>query len=175
MLAIIVRGPFHYHFSSQYNFLRNRFRTKHPSNLNWDGEPLMKWALNVHALLSAMRLKIRVMECQQNAPSILNDVIRLIKFIHHSNPAKVWESMCDTSVSVVDKFSTSIYPWPLFTKRSTSYRNISWSLEAARFASRLFNRLEIWQAAAETPVKFQSDTIITTSNLAASRLHEIVR
>ena len=72
------------------------------------------------------------------APSILNDVIRLIKVIHHSHPAKVWERMYDTSVSVVDKLSPSIYPGPLFTKRSTSYRNISWSLEAARFASRLF-------------------------------------
>ena len=30
-------------------------------------------------------------------------------------------------------------------------------------------------AAAEVPVKFQSDTTIATSNLAASRLHEIWR
>ena len=43
----------------------------------------------------------------------------------------------------------------------TSYRQISWSLEAA--------------SAAEMPVKFQSDTTIATSNLAASRLHEIWR
>ena len=30
-------------------------------------------------------------------------------------------------------------------------------------------------SAAEMPVKFQSDTIITASDLAASRLHEIWR
>ena len=38
------------------------------------------------------------------------------------------------------------------------------------------NRFEIWQASVqrcEMPVEFQSDTIIT-SNLAASRLHEIL-
>ena len=29
--------------------------------------------------------------------------------------------------------------------------------------------------AAEIPVKFQSDTIIVTSNIAASRFHEILR
>ena len=40
-------------------------------------------------------------------------------------------------------------------------------LEAVRFGFERF-------AAAEVPVKFQSDTTIATSNLAASRLHEII-
>ena len=43
----------------------------------------------------------------------------------------------------------------------TSYRQIPWSLEAARFA-------------AEVPVKFQSDWKSLNPNLAASRLHEIL-
>ena len=59
----------------------------------------------------------------------------------------------------------------------TSYRKISWSLEAARFGFKLFQSL--WNlagtSAAEVPVKFQSDATIATSNLAASRLHEIWR
>ena len=53
----------------------------------------------------------------------------------------------------------------------TSYRKISWSLEAARWGFKLFQLL--WNlagsAAAEVPVKFQSDTTIATSNLVASR------
>ena len=59
----------------------------------------------------------------------------------------------------------------------TSYRKISWSLEAAIFGFKLFQSL--WNlagtSAAEVSVKFQSDTTIATSNLAASRLHEIWR
>ena len=47
--------------------------------------------------------------------------------------------------------------------RRTSYCKISWSLEAARFGFRLFQSF----CAAEVPVKFQCDTIIITSNLAA--------
>ena len=47
-----------------------------------------------------------------------------------------------------------------------SYREISWSLETAIFG---FSR------ATETLVKFQSDTVIITSNLAALGLHEIWR
>ena len=61
-----------------------------------------------------------------------------------------------------------------------SYRKMYWSLEATRFGFRPFPvalkfdwLLGSW--AAEMPVKFQSDTIIITSNLAASRLHEIWR
>ena len=48
----------------------------------------------------------------------------------------------------------------------TAYHKISWSLEATRFS---LTRT----SAAEVPVKFQSDTIIVTPNLATSRLHEI--
>ena len=63
----------------------------------------------------------------------------------------------------------------------TSYRKISWSLETARFSFRLFQALwnltpmHIGSSAAEMTVKFQSHTIIITSNLAASRVHEIWR
>ena len=48
--------------------------------------------------------------------------------------------------------------------RSTSYREISWSREAAR----------IGYNAAEVAVKFQSDWKSLNMNLAASRLHEIL-
>ena len=62
----------------------------------------------------------------------------------------------------------------------TSYRKISWSLEAAKFVFRLFPialKLDnhLGSNAAEMPVKFQNDTIIITPNLAASRLREIWR
>ena len=54
----------------------------------------------------------------------------------------------------------------------TSYLKISWSLEAARFGFILLNSLKfdrhIDRGAAEIPIKFQSVTIIITSNLAAS-------
>ena len=53
-----------------------------------------------------------------------------------------------------------------------SYQKFSHSLTsqiAPKFDSRLGN------TAAEMPVKCQSNTIIMTSNLAASRLHEIWR
>ena len=60
----------------------------------------------------------------------------------------------------------------------TSYHKISRSLEAARFWFRLLQSL--WNltdtSAARLPrclSNFQSDTIIITSNLAISRLHEI--
>ena len=62
-----------------------------------------------------------------------------------------------------------------------SYRKISRSLQAARDSGVDFpNRSEIWQAprqysAAEKPLKFQGETIIATSNHAASRLREIWR
>ena len=46
----------------------------------------------------------------------------------------------------------------------TFYRQISWSLEAARL-----------DAAAEEPVKFQSDWKSLNTNLATSRLHEILQ
>ena len=58
----------------------------------------------------------------------------------------------------------------------TSYRKIPWSLEAARFG---FKRFQIslkfgrHLGATEMPAKFHSDTISITSNLAASRLHDI--
>ena len=55
-----------------------------------------------------------------------------------------------------------------------SYRETSRSLEAARFEFALPQSLWNWtvlgSSAAEMPAKFQSDTIIITSDLAASRL-----
>ena len=66
---------------------------------------------------------------------------------------------------------------PLLSGR-TSYRKISWSLEATRFGFKLFSVAlkfdrHLGSGATEMPVKFQSDKIIITSNLAASRLREI--
>ena len=59
----------------------------------------------------------------------------------------------------------------------TSYRQISWSLEAARLGViiivALWNRRHLGSAAADVPVKFQSDWKSLNPNLAASRLHEI--
>ena len=59
----------------------------------------------------------------------------------------------------------------------TSYRKISWSLEASRFGFRLFQ--SSWNltdnSAVVLPVKFQNDTIIITPYLVASILHEIWR
>ena len=65
---------------------------------------------------------------------------------------------------------------------TTFYRMIWWSLEAARYCVRLFQSLRnlagIWAAAlaaAKMPVKFQSDAMIMTSNLAASRPQDILQ
>ena len=61
----------------------------------------------------------------------------------------------------------------------TSYRTISWSLEAARFGFKLSQALKfdrhLGSCAADMHLKFQSDTIIITSNLPASILYEIWR
>ena len=62
----------------------------------------------------------------------------------------------------------------------TSYRKFSWSPEAAIFGFILFRLLwhfnrHMGNSAAVMPVKYQSDTIVATSNLAAYRLHEIWR
>ena len=51
-----------------------------------------------------------------------------------------------------------------------SYRKISWSLEVWNCAI----ALEL-DTAADAPVKFQSDAIIQTTDLAALRLHEILQ
>ena len=59
------------------------------------------------------------------------------------------------------------------------YCKISWSLEAAGFGFRLPNRSEIWQAPRKQrcwyACQFKDDTITIKPNLAASRLHEILR
>ena len=48
----------------------------------------------------------------------------------------------------------------------TSYRKISWSLEAVRF---VFSQIPLTSSAAEAPVKFQIDAIIVqTTNLEVS-------
>ena len=62
----------------------------------------------------------------------------------------------------------------------TSYHQISWSLEAARLdvamvvSLRKFDR-HLGSIAAEEPVKFKSDWKSLNQNLAASKLHEILR
>ena len=59
----------------------------------------------------------------------------------------------------------------------TSYRQISWSLEAARLDVALV--VSLWNltgtSAAQVPAKFQSDWKSSNPNLTASRLHEILR
>ena len=57
----------------------------------------------------------------------------------------------------------------------TSYRQISWSLEAARLDVAMVVSLWVTCSAAEWPAKFQSDWKSLNPNLAASRLHEILR
>ena len=61
----------------------------------------------------------------------------------------------------------------------TSYREISWSLEAASLdvimlVSLKFDR-HLDSTATEVQVKFQSDWTIVNTNFAALRLHEILR
>ena len=80
-----------------------------------------------------------------------------------------------TTVALLEQLLQGLYS----LSGKTSYRKISWSLEAARFGLNFpialkFGRY-LGSAAAELSVKFQSDTTIATSNLAASRLHEIWR
>ena len=60
----------------------------------------------------------------------------------------------------------------------TSYRQISWRLEAARLDVEIV--VSLWNltgtsAVAQVPAKFQSDWKSLNPNLAASRLHEILR
>ena len=68
-------------------------------------------------------------------------------------------------------------PGPVFTKRTVILPQ-----DLVKSRSRFLNFLialkfdkHLGNSAAETPVEFQSDTIIITSNLVASRLHEIWR
>ena len=59
----------------------------------------------------------------------------------------------------------------------TSYRQISWNLEAARLDGRCNGRIalkfdrHLGSSVAEVPAKFQSDWKSLNPNLAASRLH----
>ena len=62
----------------------------------------------------------------------------------------------------------------------TTYRRISWSLEAARFWFKLCQSLwnftgTFGSRAVEIPVTCQNDMIIITASPGASRLHEILR
>ena len=76
----------------------------------------------------------------------------------------------------VRSLAYQLCPGSLFTNRRTSYRNISWSLEANSLGLTLLITLNLdrhlGSNAAEMPVKSQSDTIIVTSKLAASRHSE---
>ena len=65
---------------------------------------------------------------------------------------------------------------PVSIYEKTSFRNISWKLEATRLVLSIV--VSLWNltgTAAEVPVKFQSDRTILNTNLAASRLYEILR
>ena len=73
-----------------------------------------------------------------------------------------WRQFCPGPVFTKQ---TDILPQDLVKSRS---RFLNFPI-ALKFDKHLGNR------AAETPVGFQSDTIIITSNLVASRLHEIWR
>ena len=55
----------------------------------------------------------------------------------------------------------------------TSYRQISWSLEAARLDVAMV--VSLWNLTGTSAAKFQSDWKSLNPNLAASRLHEILR
>ena len=58
----------------------------------------------------------------------------------------------------------------------TSYRQISWSLEAASLCViMIVSRWNLTGISAEVPVKFQSNWKSLNPNLATSRLHEIWR
>ena len=57
----------------------------------------------------------------------------------------------------------------------TSYRQISWSLGAARLDVIMIVSPWNLTGAAEVPVKFQSDWKSQNPNLGASRLHDIMR
>ena len=69
---------------------------------------------------------------------------------------------------------------PVSISDTTSYCKISHSLEGAKFEFRIarfalkFDR-QLGSRAVDVPVKFQSHALIQTTNLAASRLHEILR
>ena len=92
----------------------------------------------------------------------------------------------DTSGFIIKKKNVSKWLLPMTTallrnqglysqSGKTSYRKISWSLDAERFGFYLSSRSEIdshidSHIVAEMSVKFQSNTTIITSNLAALRL-----
>ena len=63
---------------------------------------------------------------------------------------------------------TDVLPQDLVTSRSREIRVYTFTI-AVKFERHLASGV------AEVPVEFQSDTIIITPNLAASRLHEIWR
>ena len=74
------------------------------------------------------------------------------------------------------KWFLTIAPEPLFTKRTESYRNISWSLEAARFRFRLFqsfwNLTGTWKAALS---RCLSNFLAIRSSWHQSRLQDFTR
>ena len=73
---------------------------------------------------------------------------------------------CVIELTVPFHFSVPLGPYSLSGKASCS--KISRSLEATRCGFSIFQ-------SAEMPVKFQSDAMIMTSNLMASKLHEILQ
>ena len=78
------------------------------------------------------------------------------------------------------KYSSLVRYWSTLGLYSlsgkTSYRHISWSLEAARFDVIIIVSLwNLGSVAADVPVKFKSDCKSLNPNLAALRFDEILR
>ena len=83
-------------------------------------------------------------------------------------------------VSKIIKEMHCVIPGPLFTKRADVLsqdvaKSRSGEIRVLTFPIALQFDRHLSGSAAEMPVKLQSDTIIITPNLAASRLHKIVR
>ena len=99
------------------------------------------------------------------------------------NPQQFWRGL---SYELIYCLSDDLCTQGLYSlSGKMSYRQISWSLEAARLYVAMVVSLwnltgtsapQRWHlSAAEVPAKFQSDWKSLNPNLAASRLHEILR
>ena len=88
--------------------------------------------------------------------------------------------MSDKTKPPLTRSCLDLIPGPLFTKQTdvlpqdlVKFRGREIPVQTVSIALKFDRHLD--SSAAEMPVKFQSDAIIITSNLAASRLHEILR
>ena len=99
----------------------------------------------------------------------------------HNNVAMVFDKSSLIQTLVLFSKSLITYQpqeqWVLLClyslKGRTSYHKLSQSPEAARSIIILKYDMHLSRCVAKLPVKCRSDTIIITSNLAASRLHEV--